>query len=96
MQQLDISVEFKISKETPKETIEADVIYNCSTSSGAHGRGMLGPFGLLVLADQSLSEQTAVYYYVGRGTDSNLHTFFCQDELRYACTLINHKNYKML
>ncbi|KAJ8626569.1 hypothetical protein MRB53_019876 [Persea americana] len=80
--QLDISVEFKIAKETLEETIEADASYNCSTSGGASGRGMLGPFGLLVLADQSLSEQTAVYFYVGRAADGNLQTYFCQDELR--------------
>lgn len=84
MKQLDISVEFKIAKGTLEETIEADASYNCSTSGGASGRGMLGPFGLLVLADQSLSEQTAVYFYVGRAADGNIQTFFCHDELRYA------------
>lgn len=43
---------------------------------------MLGPFGLLVIADQNLSEQTATYFYIGKGTDGSLQTFFCQDELR--------------
>ncbi|RWR89268.1 Glycoside hydrolase [Cinnamomum micranthum f. kanehirae] len=80
--QVDITAEFKMAKEALEETIEADVNYNCSTSGGASGRGMLGPFGLLVLADQGLSEQTAVYFYVGRGADGNLQTFFCQDESR--------------
>ena len=87
MKQVDITAEFKMAKETLEETIEADVSYNCSTSGGASGRGMLGPFGLLVLADQGLSEQTAVYFYVGRGADGNLQTFFCQDESRYAYIL---------
>ncbi|XP_058104576.1 beta-fructofuranosidase, soluble isoenzyme I-like [Magnolia sinica] len=80
--QLDINAEFEIAKEALEGTIEADVGYNCSSSNGAAGRGMLGPFGLLVLADQGLSEQTAVYFYIRRGTDGNLRTFFCQDELR--------------
>ncbi|XP_077235872.1 beta-fructofuranosidase, soluble isoenzyme I-like [Tasmannia lanceolata] len=80
--QLDIYAEFEIKNETLEAMIEADVGYNCSTSEGAAGRSSLGPFGLLVLADQSLSEQTAVYFYIGKGSDGNLKTFFCQDELR--------------
>ncbi|XP_077253848.1 beta-fructofuranosidase, soluble isoenzyme I-like [Tasmannia lanceolata] len=79
---LDIYAEFEIKNETLEAMIEADVGYNCSTSEGAAGRSSLGPFGLLVLADQSLSEQTAVYFYIGKGSDGNLKTFFCQDELR--------------
>nr|ACN29287.1 unknown [Zea mays] len=62
---------------------EADVGYNCSTSGGAAGRGALGPFGLLVLADRRLRrEQTAVYFYVAKGLDGSLATHFCQDESR--------------
>lgn len=80
--QLDMSAEFEIAKEALEETIEADVGYNCSTSGGAAGRGLLGPFGLLVIADENLTEQTAVYFYVGKGIDGNLQTFLCQDELR--------------
>ncbi|XP_058084954.1 beta-fructofuranosidase, soluble isoenzyme I-like [Magnolia sinica] len=80
--QLDILAEFEIESKTLEETVEADVGYNCSTSGGAAGRGLLGPFGLLVIADGSLTEQTAVYFYIGKGTDGNLQTFFCQDELR--------------
>ncbi|XP_073101681.1 beta-fructofuranosidase 1 [Elaeis guineensis] len=80
--QLDIEAKFEIDASALERAIEADVGYNCSTSGGAAGRGALGPFGLLVLADQDLSEQTAVYFYLGRGTDGGLGTFFCQDELR--------------
>ncbi|XP_072956762.1 beta-fructofuranosidase 1-like isoform X1 [Typha angustifolia] len=80
--QLDIIAEFEIDPSALASTVEADVGYNCSTSGGAAGRGVLGPFGLLVLADKGLSEQTAVYFYVARRADGGLGTFFCQDELR--------------
>ncbi|KAG9452407.1 hypothetical protein H6P81_005311 [Aristolochia fimbriata] len=80
--QLDITAEFEVSKEALEAIMEADVGYNCSTSDGAAGRNKLGPFGLLVLADESRSEQTAVYFYVGKNADGNLKTFFCQDTLR--------------
>ncbi|XP_008778382.2 beta-fructofuranosidase 1-like [Phoenix dactylifera] len=79
--QLDIEAEFEIEKEALMMAVEADVGYNCSTSGGATKRGMLGPFGLLVLANDRLSEKTAVYFYIARGTDGNLRTHFCHDEL---------------
>ncbi|KAK1261917.1 Beta-fructofuranosidase, soluble isoenzyme I [Acorus gramineus] len=80
--QLDIEAEFMIEEAALEGTVEADVGYNCSTSAGAAGRSALGPFGLLVLADEDLSEQTAVYFYVGRAIDGSLKTYLCQDELR--------------
>jgi len=81
---LDIVAEFEVDEKAIEATAEADVTYNCSTSGGAANRGVLGPFGLLVLANQELSEQTATYFYVSRGIDGNLRTHFCQDELRQA------------
>ncbi|KAL6004930.1 Beta-fructofuranosidase, soluble isoenzyme I [Asimina triloba] len=83
--QLDILAEFEVAPGALERTVEADVGYNCSTSGGAAGRGVLGPFGFLVVADEKLTEQTAVYFYVAVGSDGHLHTFFCQDELRHAC-----------
>ncbi|XP_020240888.1 6(G)-fructosyltransferase-like [Asparagus officinalis] len=80
--QLDIEAEFELDNSALDGAIEADVTYNCSTSGGAANRGLLGPFGLLVLANQDLTEQTATYFYVSRGTDGDLRTHFCQDELR--------------
>lgn len=82
--QLDIEAEFEIDMEELTAAVEADVGYNCSTSGGAAERGILGPFGLLVLASDRLSEQTAVYFYVARGTDGKLRTHFCHDELRFV------------
>ena len=66
---------------------ETDLGYNCNTSGGAAGRGVIGPFGLLVLADDGLSEQTAVYFYVARKPDGEWGTFVCQDELRLSLSL---------
>lgn len=61
--------------------------YNCTTSGGAAGRGVLGPFGILVLADDSLSELTPVYFYIAKGTDGSAKTYFCADQSRFASYL---------
>ncbi|RCV04471.1 LOW QUALITY PROTEIN: hypothetical protein SETIT_1G004600v2 [Setaria italica] len=80
--QLDIVAEFEVDRHAVMALNEADVGYNCSTSGGAANRGALGPFGLLVLADKHLREQTAVYFYVAKGLDGGITTHFCQDESR--------------
>jgi hypothetical protein len=35
------------------------------------------------LADKDLLEKTVVYFYIVKGVDDSLKTFFCQDDLRY-------------
>lgn len=80
--QLDIEAVFEVDASAAEGVTGADVAYNSTTSAGAAGRGLLGPFGLLVLADENLSERTAVYFYLVKGTDGRLSTYFCQDELR--------------
>ncbi|CAG7861270.1 unnamed protein product [Brassica rapa] len=85
--QLDIEAEFKIKKDDLEvvfgdDSVEDDKEFSCETSGGATVRGALGPFGFSVLADQSLSEQTQVYFYVTKGKDSKLKTFFCTDTSR--------------
>lgn len=85
--QLDIEAEFEIKKDDLEiilgdDSVEADEEFSCETSGGSTVRGALGPFGFSVLADQSLSEQTPVYFYVAKGKDSKLKTFFCTDTLR--------------
>ncbi|TVU01205.1 hypothetical protein EJB05_53332, partial [Eragrostis curvula] len=80
--QLDIIAEFEIIDRHAVAAIEEDD-YNCSTSGGAAGRGALGPFGLLVLADRHRHEQTAVYFYVSaRDRDQQIRVHFCHDESR--------------
>ncbi|XP_042513950.1 beta-fructofuranosidase, soluble isoenzyme I-like [Macadamia integrifolia] len=82
--QLDIIAEFEIDI-TPlalEETVENDVEFSCSTSEGASTRGAVGPFGLLVLAHESLSEHTPVYFYLAKDAFGNIKTFFCADHSR--------------
>ncbi|XP_052879037.1 acid beta-fructofuranosidase-like isoform X2 [Gossypium arboreum] len=80
--QLDIIAEFEIDNEALEKTTGSNVTFSCSSSGGTVERGALGPFGLLVLADDSLSEQTPVYFYIAKGSDGKLKTFFCNDQSR--------------
>ncbi|KAL2595218.1 hypothetical protein AAZV13_11G028100 [Glycine max] len=80
--QLDIVAEFEIDKEALEKTGQSNKEYKCSTSGGATERGAIGPFGLLVLADDDLSEYTPTYFYVVRGSDGQLKTSFCSDQSR--------------
>ena len=87
--QLDIEAEFEIKKESLDKILgdasaaaEAEE-FSCQKSGGSTVRGALGPFGFSVLAHESLSEQTPVYFYVAKGKDSKLKTFFCTDSSRY-------------
>ena len=57
---------------------------NGGCGDGAIQRSSLGPFGLLVIADETLSELTPIYF---RPSNSSDGTYFCADEKRYACFL---------
>lgn len=87
MVQLDVEASFEVDKAALEGTIEADVGFNCSTSGGAAKRGILGPFGVVVIADQTLSELTPVYFYIAKGPDGRAETYFCADETRFASTM---------
>ncbi|KAM0039097.1 putative sucrose:sucrose fructosyltransferase [Helianthus debilis subsp. tardiflorus] len=78
---LDISASFEVDEASMSPTLEADV-FNCTTSEGSAMRGVLGPFGVVVLADATLSEQTPVYFYVAKNIDGTCTTYFCADESR--------------
>ncbi|NP_001304253.1 acid beta-fructofuranosidase precursor [Vigna radiata] len=80
--QLDVVAEFEIDTESLEKTAESNEEFTCSSSGGAAQRGALGPFGLLVLADEGLSEYTPVYFYVIKGRNGNLRTSFCSDQSR--------------
>jgi len=80
--QLDIELVLEFPDAAAIDAVESDSVYSCSTGGGAAGRGVLGPFGLLVLAQKNLTEQTAVYFYVAKSADGQLQTFFCHDETR--------------
>lgn len=52
--------------------------------SVADNRTTLGPFGLAVLADESLSELTPIFFRLAKTTNGTLKTLFCADESRFA------------
>ncbi|KAI3432136.1 Beta-fructofuranosidase [Psidium guajava] len=83
--QLDISVEFQIEGSAALEALEeSEAIIECAT---ARNRTTLGPFGLLVLADESLSELTPIYFHIAKSTNGSLTTLFCADETRSSKAL---------
>ncbi|GJY59029.1 beta-fructofuranosidase, soluble isoenzyme I-like protein [Tanacetum coccineum] len=85
--QLDIVATFDIDDAALKAIDEVDTDYNCKTSGGSYDRGVFGPFGLLVLADQSLVEKTAIYFYIAKGDDGVAKTHFCADESRSSTAM---------
>ncbi|XP_015896625.3 acid beta-fructofuranosidase [Ziziphus jujuba] len=92
--QLDIIAEFELDEKALEEVYESNEEFSCSSSGGAAQRGALGPFGILVLADDSRSEQTPVYFYVSKGSDGYLKTFFCTDQSRSSvATDVNKQIY---
>ncbi|XP_024993667.1 acid beta-fructofuranosidase-like [Cynara cardunculus var. scolymus] len=80
--QLDIVAEFEIDEKTVNRLNGDDVGYDCVKNGGGAQRGALGPFGFSVLATEGLKEHTPVYFYVAKGVDGNLQTFFCADQSR--------------
>ncbi|XP_076945822.1 beta-fructofuranosidase, soluble isoenzyme I-like [Bidens hawaiensis] len=80
--QLDIIATFEVDQKMLESTLEADVLFNCTTSEGSVGRGVLGPFGVVVLADANRTEQLPVYFYIAKDTDGTSKTYFCADETR--------------
>ncbi|KAG6429548.1 hypothetical protein SASPL_107600 [Salvia splendens] len=80
--QLDVEVSFEVEQEAVEAAPEAGAGYDCTTSGGAANRGFLGPFGILVLADDNLTESTPIYFYVAKGPNGKTESHFCADELR--------------
>nr|AFP23357.1 soluble acid invertase [Litchi chinensis] len=75
--QLDIFAEFETEL---LESAGEEEGYSCK--GGAINRNKLGPFGLLVIADDSLSELTPVFFRPTNTTNGTLDTYFCTDETR--------------
>ncbi|CAJ1958613.1 unnamed protein product [Sphenostylis stenocarpa] len=78
--QLDIFAEFEIESLASKNIGKNNII-DCG-KIGARDRSAFGPFGLLAIADDSLSEQTPIYFRLSDTTLGNTTTFFCVDERR--------------
>ncbi|PWA59673.1 nucleotide-binding alpha-beta plait domain-containing protein [Artemisia annua] len=60
---------FEVDQDAFKATGEVNNEYGCTTRFGDAQRGSLGPFGIAVLADETLSELIPVYFYVAKNTD---------------------------
>lgn len=61
---------------------------------GAAERSSLGPFGVLVLAHQSLSEFTPIYFNVANSSKGSGEAYFCADETRFGpIILFSFMNY---
>lgn len=80
--QLDIVATFEVDPKSLSLTSDTNGEYGCTTSSGATDRGILGPFGIAVLADEARSELTPVYFYIAKSNDGGVTTHFCTDKLR--------------
>ncbi|KAH9612981.1 hypothetical protein KSS87_009449 [Heliosperma pusillum] len=78
--QLDITAEFTVDLEALQSTVGDDNVIN--SCGGATVQRALGPFGLLVLADESLSEMTPVYFYIAKASDGTVKNWFCTDQSR--------------
>ncbi|WJX71533.1 beta-fructofuranosidase [Trifolium repens] len=71
--------EFEIESLTSKGIISNDTI-DCG--SGSADRSAFGPFGILAIVDDTLSEQTPVYFRLSNTSLGDSTTFFCVDETR--------------
>ena len=52
--------------------------------------GVFGPFGLLVLASDDLTEQTAVFFRVFRQNEKHV-VLMCSDQSRYMSSFLFHE-----
>ncbi|KAJ0855974.1 putative beta-fructofuranosidase, 2,1-fructan:2,1-fructan 1-fructosyltransferase [Helianthus annuus] len=80
--QLDIVATFVVDQDALNATSETSYEHDCTKSAGAAERGHFGPFGVAVLADETLSELTPVYFYIAKTADGGVVTHFCTDKLR--------------
>ncbi|KAI5060931.1 hypothetical protein GOP47_0023436 [Adiantum capillus-veneris] len=81
--QLEIDVDFQLPEQIQAEAIDvsaSNVELICS-EKGASRIGVLGPFGLLVLASDDLVEQTAIFFVIVQSKDG-LKVLVCSDQSR--------------
>ncbi|PON89474.1 Glycoside hydrolase [Trema orientale] len=72
--QLDIFVDFELESSGLREAVGNDIT---GCGGGAADKSEFGPFGLLALANDALSELTPIYFRHGKA-----NTYFCVDEKR--------------
>ncbi|WCJ36490.1 Acid beta-fructofuranosidase [Euphorbia peplus] len=74
--QLDIFAEFETQVISESDAED----YSCN--GGSANRSSLGPFGILVIADETLTELTPVFFRPVNSTDGTIINYFCADESR--------------
>ncbi|KAG0604490.1 hypothetical protein M758_10G175800 [Ceratodon purpureus] len=82
--QLDIEATFEypdVFNMSFDDSRHIDNQFDCSKGGSAQ-RGVFGPFGLLVMADDALQEQTAVFFYISQSKDQQWATHVCSDQSR--------------
>ena len=80
--QLDVEVTFQFP-DVPKEGMDDarhDVSHPFDCSDG---KDKIGPFGLLVMADDALQEETALFFNISQSKDGRWATCFCSDQSRF-------------
>lgn len=81
--QADVEVSFDLTKLKEAEFMVPDGVDPqalCSQQTASF-QGMMGPFGLLVLASQGLTEQTAIFFRIFRSHDKYV-VLMCSDQTR--------------
>ncbi|KAH7443100.1 hypothetical protein KP509_02G019500 [Ceratopteris richardii] len=82
--QLDVLVDFELPQLNGAEemVVNTNNAQQLCSVRGATRSGVLGPFGLLVLASEDLSEQTAVFFYIMSNGEGKWNALICNDQSR--------------
>jgi sucrose-6-phosphate hydrolase SacC (GH32 family) len=78
--QLDVLVTFVRPNMSTVDSLPLEE-FDCAQGGSAQ-RGVFGPFGVLVLADEKLTEQTAIFYYIHQKKSGEWVTKACSDQSR--------------
>ncbi|XP_057775933.1 beta-fructofuranosidase, insoluble isoenzyme CWINV1-like isoform X2 [Salvia miltiorrhiza] len=81
--QADVEVSFHVSNLDGVELIDEGLLdpQLICTQNNASVNGVLGPFGLLVLASEDLTEQTAIFFRIFKGRGKHV-VLMCSDQSR--------------
>jgi beta-fructofuranosidase len=80
--QLDIEIVFDYPDVSKVSDEERNVDEHFRSELNSQARGTFGPFGLLVLADKELQEQSAVFFYLSHSKKLGWTTQFYSDPAR--------------
>ncbi|MCO5596920.1 hypothetical protein L7F22_050991 [Adiantum nelumboides] len=82
--QLDLEVDFLLPELKQAENLEvnASIVQHLCSERGSSRTGAVGPFGLLVMASEDQSEQTAVFFYIVSNGSGSYNALVCSDQSR--------------